>query len=169
MKIKHNIIVNYNKSSINPNFNFTYFDNIDTIEKAYWLGYLYADGYLNKNEHRIVLTTCEKDVEILYHFSDCLNMENTTIKKRIHKEGYISYNLVINSKYMYEKLINLGCHNNKSLKIRLPKLDTLNYYLGFLLGYYDGDGYSYSAIICSGSYLFLEDIKKYFNINFEIL
>lgn len=39
----------------------TYFENIDTEEKAYWLGFLYADGYVNANEDKIELCLAEKD------------------------------------------------------------------------------------------------------------
>ena len=32
------------------NCNYDYFKNIDTEEKAYWLGFIYADGYITINE-----------------------------------------------------------------------------------------------------------------------
>ena len=32
-------------------FNNEYFDRIDTEEKAYWLGFLYADGYISSNNN----------------------------------------------------------------------------------------------------------------------
>ena len=30
------------------------FDNIDSEEKAYWLGFIVADGYLNLNIHLLL-------------------------------------------------------------------------------------------------------------------
>ena len=31
---------------------FHYFDNIDTPEKAYWLGFIWADGYIAKRNRQ---------------------------------------------------------------------------------------------------------------------
>ena len=45
------------------------FDNIDTEEKAYWLGFLYADGNVANNASRIRLSLAENDLEILEKFS----------------------------------------------------------------------------------------------------
>lgn len=168
MKNKHNIIPIFNKSKLNPNFIFNYFENIDSIEKSYWLGYLYADGYVNNSNMKLVLTTSEKDIEVLNHFADCVLVDKNKIKKRIHKTGHISYSLIIFSKQMCKNLIESGCLNKKSFIIRLPELKDEEFYSAFLLGYYDGDGISKTSTICSGSKIFLEDVRNHFNIFKEI-
>ena len=42
-------------------FDKSYFDNIDSKEKAYWLGFIYADGYIVCNQHT---ATYELGIEI---------------------------------------------------------------------------------------------------------
>ena len=49
------------KYKINEKF----FSTIDTQEKAYVLGLLYADGYVNKLHTCITLALSEKDADIL--------------------------------------------------------------------------------------------------------
>jgi hypothetical protein len=39
------------KYKINEDF----FQEIDTEEKAYWLGFLYADGYIHVRSHQVKL------------------------------------------------------------------------------------------------------------------
>lgn len=168
MKMKHNILSIYNKSKTNPNLKYDYFDTINSLEKAYWLGYLYADGYVSSHKGRIVLTTCEKDIEILENFCSVLIIEKNKIKKRIHGKGYTSFSLTIDNLNMYNALIKYGCLNKKSLIIRLPHLDSNDYYLSFLLGYYDGDGFTKGSNICSGSKEFLNDIKNKYNIDYDV-
>ena len=46
-------------------FNEEFFDNINTEEKAYWLGFLYADGYISSKDFRIGLSISIKDIEHL--------------------------------------------------------------------------------------------------------
>ena len=55
--------------------------------------------------------------------------------------------------------------NTKSKHIQLPKLNSRELYLAFLLGYYDGDGKVYTTRITCGSKKFLEQIKELFNLN----
>ena len=51
-----------------------YFKNVDSHEKAYWLGLLYSDGTISKsNKGLICLALQEKDKHILESFSECLN------------------------------------------------------------------------------------------------
>lgn len=50
----------------------TYFRSIDTEEKAYWLGFLTADGYIS-TDNRIGISLGIRDVEHLNKFKSALN------------------------------------------------------------------------------------------------
>lgn len=47
-----------NKKYVNENI----FENIDTEEKAYWLGFMFADGCINRTSDRIELSLKEEDL-----------------------------------------------------------------------------------------------------------
>ena len=49
-------------------FDNTVFDTIDTEEKAYWLGFMYADGYVQNNGNSVELSLKGSDVEHLEKF-----------------------------------------------------------------------------------------------------
>ena len=51
-------------------YNSTFFDIINTQEKAYWLGFLSADGYLRKDGSTVQLTLAVKDSEHLQQLAD---------------------------------------------------------------------------------------------------
>jgi intein-encoded DNA endonuclease-like protein len=56
--------INTSRSRLNESklyFNINYFDEIDTNEKAYWLGFISADGCLKSNKVRLV----SKDKEVI--------------------------------------------------------------------------------------------------------
>ena len=48
----------------------TVFDTIDTEEKAYWLGFLYADGNINSKEYKLEINLCANDWQHLKKFQD---------------------------------------------------------------------------------------------------
>lgn len=143
-----NILIKQNiKSRIRKyNCNEDYFEKIDSNEKAYWLGLLYADGYVRKrkqcngqhNQGGIIgISLKNGDEYLIEKFIKDLN-SNYKLRKSI-KDSFLSYKLEINSSKMADDLINLGCIPNKSLILLPPKLEN-EFISHFIRGYFDGDG-----------------------------
>jgi hypothetical protein len=120
-------------------FNEDYFEIIDTPEKAYFLGFIFADGCLidNPKEYRYKLNIKihNKDEEILKKFISLLDSE-VEIWRSNHRD--IS-EIGFSSKKMINDLKNLGLHQNKTYTIDYPNIDE-NLERHFLRGYFDGDG-----------------------------
>ena len=53
----------------------TIFDNIDTEEKAYWLGFLYADGNISTIGNRLEMNLSIKDLDHMFKFKRFLKLE----------------------------------------------------------------------------------------------
>lgn len=119
-------------------FDDTVFDKIDTEEKAYWLGFLYADGSISSNRNEVELSLKSSDIEHLEKFKSFLNF---SIDKHIFQDS-IRCRLHITNKHLKESLINLGCTPRKSLTITFPSEDKVpqNLQKDFIRGYIDGDG-----------------------------
>jgi len=144
---RRGIKIRNNKGQISRIYtlNEDYFDSIDTEEKAYFLGLLYADGYNNVKRNAIILSLQESDVDILNIFNKELN-SNKPLQfiKITHRNPNASnqYRLSICSKKMSQRLIELGCPNKKSLIIKFPNEEIVSKDLlrHFIRGYFDGDG-----------------------------
>lgn len=118
------------------------FENIDNEEKAYWLGFLYADGYIRerKSSSELRLKLSVKDREHLIKFKNFMSPDNNIpIVDEINGNSKC-VKVSINSRKIVKDLINLGCTNNKSKTIKMPKIsdNLLNH---FIRGYFDGDGW----------------------------
>jgi intein-encoded DNA endonuclease-like protein len=118
----------------------TFFETINTEEKAYFLGWMYSDGcvYSNKKGHMFHLTLNKKDISVLESFKKILKT-NTPIHKMKNRD---TYGFFVWSKKMYFDLINLGCVPRKSLILKFPTLEQVpeNLMRHFIRGYFDGDG-----------------------------
>lgn len=123
------------------------FEKIDNNDKAYILGLIFADGNLNKNNIEISLK--KDDKQILEDISKIV-YKKIYLKKRIERvwldkkqnKLYTSssqYRFLITSKKIANELKNHGLIENKSLKIRMPNLDS-KFISHFIRGYFDGDG-----------------------------
>lgn len=128
----------YRTYSINENV----FETIDTEEKAYWLGFLYADGYVN-TQRGIELTLKEDDIKHIEKFKSFLKSEQPIRYIAATK----AYTLRVYSTKLSKDLTNLGCHQNKSLTLKFPTESQVpkNLIHHFMRGYFDGDG-----TICKG-------------------
>lgn len=134
-------------------FNEDYFKDIDTEDKAYWLGFIYADGCIRENQGRgknkglgLEISLKESDRGHLAKFiSDIGCNDESIIKKKIVKlkgKEYTSYKIVINSTKMCRHLISKGVFLRKSLKLIFPTKSIISdkYINHFIRGYFDGDG-----------------------------
>ena len=162
------------KSHVNDHI----FDSIDTEEKAYWLGFLYADGnvkHYNKS-WRIELTLQECDVNHLMKFSQFLSLN----KEPAYREKTKAYRISFCSSRVAEELIKKGCVPKKSLILKFPQYNIVPKDLmpHFIRGYFDGDGcISLKQQVNSirkhvsllGTKEFLEDFVKEVNLKGTII
>ena len=113
------------------------FQNIDNEEKAYWLGFLYADGSISKgNRNDIELSLCLNDIHHLEKFKTFIGFGGKLIIDDFRCR--ISFK----NKNMKKDLMNKGCVPQKSLTIKFPSYDIVPKELirHFIRGYFDGDG-----------------------------
>ena len=123
-------------------FNEKYFDDIDDEHKAYWLGFIYADGYHNPRRYSLSITLQEEDNEILQKFYQDINCNR--IVDKIYNKQYNKFYVkaYVQHPHLSKVLFKQGVPNDKSFKIRFPSDDIVPYELKrhFIRGYLDGDG-----------------------------
>lgn len=120
------------------------FDNIDSEEKAYWLGFLMADGYNHESKTAICLRLQAEDVEILKKFKAFLKSDAPIYTfHRITRVNHLKkeYKEVqVNSVHLSRRLASLGCVQGKSYTLKFPDYIPENLMNHFIRGYFDGDG-----------------------------
>jgi hypothetical protein len=133
-------------------YNESFFDKIDSEEKAYFLGFLYADGYNNEERYQIHLTLREEDKSILEYFKDKIytNSDKTLAYYKPKKESHKStVRLLICNEYISKQLAKFGVIQKKSLVLKFPTEDVVPSYLQnhFIRGYFDGDGCIFHSVV----------------------
>ena len=131
-------------------FNKNYFKEIDTNNKAYWLGFIYADGYivLRSRNGELGIELDDKDTYILEHFNNELGgvhkINHKTKNKNFNGYNYTTNTSVIRiySLSICRDLISLNVVPNKTNEICYPKCNK-EFFFHFLRGFMDGDGCIY--------------------------
>ena len=153
------------KRGVNRDF----FETIDNEEKAYWLGFLFADGYNEERRGYIEISLSAKDEEHLQKFQKAIESEHPIAKRNI--KGYESVRLNFCSRKMSNDLAKHGCVQAKSLILEFPTTVPEELTHHFIRGYFDGDG-SVSVnvekgqynVTCVGTESFLERICQEANM-----
>ena len=121
------------------NYNEDYFEQIDTEDKAYFLGFIYADGsviyYNEKYRYKLVLKLHTKDNHILESLINYVDGEMDIWfdgQREMCEVGFSGKKMVID-------LIKLGVTPNKTFTLKYPNIDE-KLEKHFLRGYFDGDG-----------------------------
>lgn len=156
-----------------------YFNQITNPEKAYWLGFLYADGCVHTNNFEISINITDKEqVEKFRQAIGAINHKITETKDTRWKNAKNLYQFSIKDKQLHSDLIKWGCIPNKTFLInKIPNIPK-DYISHFIRGYFDGDGSlhwlqgtnNYRISFTCGSKNFLQDILKelgLFNISIQ--
>lgn len=110
-----------------------YFDAIDHQDKAYWLGFLFADGYNNETSHTATLTLCDEN-EVKYL------KEDIGCDRPVYAQNDRVYTIKLRSKHLSATLASHGCVQAKSLILTFPTTVPDDLIPHFIRGYFDGDG-----------------------------
>ncbi len=176
--LKNNNIIIRNNSFNSRKYNIdeNFFGVIDTEDKAYWLGFIMADGWI----------TCGKVLGIKLHPKDkshlkkFLNSTNSNypIHEGVSTHGYSIggkfVNLNITNKKLYNDLLDKGVLVKKSKTLEFPNKIPNNLINHFIRGYFDGDGSvfkrpdGYLGVNVLGTENFLKKILEFSNINKNI-
>lgn len=122
-----------------------YFHIIDTEEKAYFLGFIAADGcvYKPKDNRQIIIRICiaEKDIEILENFRQAIKTNKPIQHQSCLGNKQNTVALELSSNQMGEDLINLGIVPRKSyLQTWIDLSYNSKIQNAFIRGYFEGDG-----------------------------
>jgi len=153
------------------NVNNQYFSKINTEDKAYWLGFIAADGYLRHQNYQYLLgiNLQYQDVNHLNKLNSNINSNYPVHKRSVNKNGkiYKMACLSINSKQIFDDLNNLGITCNKSHIVSAPKIST-DLLRHFWRGVFDGDGTigcygkdSQWSLSLYGNKFMLDDFKNF--------
>lgn len=139
----------------NRKINNTYFNDIDTPLKAYYLGFIYADGWIcandNPKNYEFGMELQSQDRYILEKLNDELGGKNiiyhsdpkeAMIGDKIIHKNHSDY-IRIYSKPLVLGLKKNGIETNKSKKDTFPIVPE-RLFFDFLRGYIDGDGCYYT-------------------------
>jgi dUTP pyrophosphatase len=140
------------------------FDNIDSNEKAYLLGWIASDGTIRRSGFQISIRDYDKDV--LEKINKVLFLDELDISES--KNDMV--NLTVNSETIAKKLTEIFkieelIEENKSYIIKFPNIDE-KYLYYFIRGIFEGEGhfrYTKKNPVCgitSSSSEFLEEIIK---------
>lgn len=161
----------HRKYSINS----SYFNDIDTSNKAYVLGLLFSDGTISPIEkHVFRLSLQENDKKILEKI--LIDMKST------HPLRFISYHdknpnwsnqyfFDINDKELCQGLYSHGMYPNKSLTVEYPINIPSEFDKDFIRGLMDGDGYISKTghhISITGTIMILSKIQEIITTNLNI-
>lgn len=146
--------INNNCDRKKRTFNTNYFSEITQPNQAYWLGFIYADGWVCSNDkshnYELGIELCRTDEQQLIDFNNELGGVHT-IKHAHYEKTIYNYPKVsitdtatirVYSKQIVQDLIKHNVVENKTLKSIYPIVND-NLFFDFLRGYIDGDGCIY--------------------------
>lgn len=175
--------IDISKTGSSVHFNYNAFSKINSEESAYWLGFMYADGYIESKRNGVGLGVAIKDVEHMDKFCDFLQYPKGKYIVKSHQFGskdsrnkygeeMYMVNTLIRNSTLWNDLNNKGCIPNKSLILTFPDesiFETKELIRHFIRGYCDGDGsltwsnkdHTVPSITFVGTKNFLEGIQRY--------
>ena len=161
-------------ASVNP-INEKYFDEVNDFKKAYWLGFIMADGYTyktpNREKYELAIKIKSTDIDHLKEFAKDIEFpEEKIIIGSGKRNGNVNYYCQLRTYNTHLVTTVMNKHKivqNKTYVQCLPDSIPEEYISDFIRGYWDGNGTlkktGWSA--CTMSYRLIESFAKYFDEN----
>ena len=159
-------------------FNEHYFDDIDSEEKAYIIGLLWADGHNCMDRGSIIIELQEQDKDLLEKINVLTENERPLREQKLSNKNskwQNQYRLVWQSRHLSSLLNTYGMCQRKSLVLEFPQWLDKTLYSAFIRGYVDGDGcisLSYDGKFASfnmvGTKMFLTSVATIFKEELNI-
>lgn len=129
--------------AVHHKYDEAFFKKIDSNEKAYWLGFIAADGnvYSKKFGRTFQVCLAKRDKEHVYKLRKSLGSTHKILKDRE------CIRLCISRKALCEDLEKLGISERKSLTLEFPCWLSKELVPAYIRGYFDGDGW---IVQCGG-------------------
>lgn len=122
--------------------NDAYFDVIDTPNKAYILGFLWADGHNKTSKGIIEMRLQERDKHILEDISaEIKNDRPLYFVPDNRPNSQDTWRMIITSRHMSDVLVGYGMCSNKTYILQWPSCVQNDLIPHFLRGFTDGDGH----------------------------
>ena len=123
--------------------NENYFQELDSKDKAYFLGFIYADGFITKpSQGQNILGLTLAEIEPIDKFKKYIQTNKKVgyyKKTNSYSNKSYEYKLALNSDKLVSDIEKLGVVERKTLTLTFPNLreDLIPH---FIRGYFDGDG-----------------------------
>lgn len=159
-----------------------YFSKIDNQKKAYWLGFLMADGcVINKKGNKMLMLGLsikdKKHIEKMLNDMDANYPINIGESKSPTGKYFKNASVTITCKKLCDDLNDYCVNENKTFNSEIPKNINHKYIRHFIRGFFDGDGCivrqnkndnNLSFSLSSASKKILLDIANYFESTLSI-
>ena len=181
--IGKDVLNNYlkNKGILRPkkdnSFDDNFFKVIDSEEKAYWLGFIFADGSVQYGKKSALEISLKGgDIKHLQKFKKAISFKGDIKTRDVFLEStgktYPACRMFLYGTAFVESLISLGCIPSKSLTVEFPQISK-PLWRHFIRGYVDGNGSIYTiaspyaigripTLEIIGSFPILNAIQAYF-------
>lgn len=127
--------------------NENYFSEIDKPEKAYWLGFIAADGNIYRREGhqgQLQISIKDKDVELLIFLKKEIESDHPIKHQQdARRTQTIMATITIVSDILVNNLLDIGIGIRKTFDLDVEQIFRnipFEYHNSFILGYFDGDG-----------------------------
>lgn len=135
----------YSPKNIKRKYNRDIFNKIDTKEKAYWLGFILADGYVNQDRGFLSIKLGAKDRGHLVKFMHFMGEDDESVIKEQTGGAYtkdnIVYSIMYSSRDMTNDLEKYGLFQRKSGKENPYDFHNDELNKAYIRGMIDGDGH----------------------------
>ena len=135
----------FQEHRISQTLNHDFFAKVDSEAKAYWLGFVYADGSLSHGrckQRSISIDLSSKDSKHLLKLANIFGLTIRTYEGQFQNKTFEHSVLTITSSQMWNDLNNKGCCPRKTYNATARILSCVsdNCASHFVRGYFDGDG-----------------------------